>query len=86
MIGAFQGMSVAGGGSLGAVAGPIGEALITTGFGLFVAIPAVWMFNYFIGRIEYFQIEMTNSASELTDYFMKRIGRAVPAATVSKLH
>jgi len=40
--------------------------------GLFVAIPAVWMFNYFSNRIEAFDVEMGNSSSELIDYFLKR--------------
>jgi len=60
---------------LGAVAGGIAEALVTTAFGLFVAIPAVWMFNYFTSKIEAFDVEMGNSSSELIDYFLKRSQR-----------
>jgi biopolymer transport protein ExbB/biopolymer transport protein TolQ len=59
-----------------AVAGGISEALITTAVGLFVAIPAVWMFNYFTNRIEAFDVEMGNSSSELIDYFLKRTQKA----------
>jgi biopolymer transport protein ExbB/biopolymer transport protein TolQ len=40
--------------------------------GLFVAIPAVWLYNLFLNKIERFQVEMSNSSSELIDYFMKR--------------
>ena len=40
--------------------------------GLFVAIPAVWMFNYFTTKLESFDVEMGNSASELLDYFLKK--------------
>ena len=40
--------------------------------GLFVAIPAVMMFNYFTGKVEAFDVEMDNSSSELIDYFLKR--------------
>jgi biopolymer transport protein ExbB/biopolymer transport protein TolQ len=61
---------------LGAVAGGISEALVTTAIGLFVAIPAVWMFNYFTTKIEAFDVEMGNSSSELIDYFLKRSQRA----------
>jgi biopolymer transport protein ExbB len=57
---------------LGAVAGGISEALVTTALGLFVAIPAVMMFNYFTGKVEAFDVEMDNSSSELVDYFLKR--------------
>jgi biopolymer transport protein ExbB len=61
---------------LGAVAGGISEALVTTALGLFVAIPAVMMFNYFTGKVEAFDVEMDNSSSELVDYFLKRSGAA----------
>jgi biopolymer transport protein ExbB/biopolymer transport protein TolQ len=57
---------------IGAVAGGISEALVTTAFGLFVAIPAVWLFNYFTNRVEAFDVEMDNSSSELIDYFIKQ--------------
>lgn len=60
---------------LGAVAGGISEALVTTAFGLFVAIPAVMAFNYFTNRVESFDVEMDNSSSELVDYFLKQGGR-----------
>jgi biopolymer transport protein ExbB/TolQ len=43
-----------------------------TAFGLFVAVPAVWAFNYFNGKVEGFNVEMDNSSSELLDYFIKR--------------
>jgi len=54
------------------VAGGISEALVTTAFGLFVAIPAVWVYNYFSNKIEAFDVEMDNSSSELIDYFIKK--------------
>jgi biopolymer transport protein ExbB/biopolymer transport protein TolQ len=72
IINAFQGISTQKSTGLGAVAGGISEALVTTAIGLFVAIPAVMMFNYFTGRIESFNVEMGNSSSELIDYFIKR--------------
>ena len=37
-----------------------------------VAIPAVWIYNYLTSRIEYFNVEMDNSSSELVDYFIKK--------------
>ena len=50
IINAFKGISTEKSTGLGAVAGGISEALVTTAIGLFVAIPAVWMFNYFTTR------------------------------------
>jgi biopolymer transport protein ExbB len=72
IMNAFGSISTSKSTGLGAVAGGISEALITTAVGLFVAIPAVWMFNYFTNRIEAFDVEMGNSSSELLDYFLKR--------------
>lgn len=82
IINAFRGMAMTGSGGLGAVSAGIAEALVTTAFGLFVAIPAVWMYNYFMNRIERFNIEMNNSAAEMLDYFIKRRG-GVSASRVS---
>jgi len=69
---AFQQMAASGSGGLGTVSAGIAEALITTAFGLFVAVPAVWAFNYFNGKVEGFNVEMDNSSSELLDYFIKK--------------
>jgi biopolymer transport protein ExbB/biopolymer transport protein TolQ len=76
IINAFGAISTEKSTGLGAVAGGISEALVTTAIGLFVAIPAVWMFNYFTGKIEAFDVEMGNSSSELVDYFLKRSQRS----------
>lgn len=72
IINAFTGMAASGTGGLGSVSAGIAEALVGTAIGLWVAIPAVWLYNYFLNKIDRFQVEMSNSASELVDYFMKR--------------
>jgi len=72
VINAFQGIGAQGSAGLGAVSQGISEALIETALGLVVAIPAVWLYNYFTGRLEYFNVEMDNSSSELVDYFIKK--------------
>ena len=72
IITAFQGIAATGSGGLGAVSAGISEALVETALGLVVAIPAVWFYNYLSGRIEYFNVEMDNSSSELVDYFIKK--------------
>jgi len=72
IINAFNGIASEKSTGLGAVAGGISEALVTTAIGLLVAIPAVWAYNYFAGRVEAFDVEMANSSSELVDYFIKR--------------
>ena len=72
VINAFQGIAATGSGGLGAVSAGIAEALVGTAIGLFVAIPAVWFYNYLTSRLEFFNVEMDNSASELVDYFIKK--------------
>ena len=72
IINAFQAMAKEENTGIGAVAAGISEALVTTAFGLFVAVPAVWMYNIFTNKIETFTVEMDNSSSELIDYFLKR--------------
>jgi biopolymer transport protein ExbB len=72
IINAFKTMAAQKTPGIGAIAGGISEALVTTAIGLFVAVPAVWAFNYFTGRVDAFDVEMGNSSSELLDYFLKR--------------
>ena len=72
VINAFVGIGSTGTGSIGAVSAGIAEALVETALGLFVAIPAVWFYNYLTNRLEYFNVEMDNSSSELVDYFIKK--------------
>ena len=72
IINAFVGIAATGSGGIGAVSAGIAEALVETALGLVVAIPAVWFYNYLTGQIEYFQVEMDNSSSELIDYLIKK--------------
>jgi biopolymer transport protein ExbB/biopolymer transport protein TolQ len=72
IINAFRGISEQKTTGLTAVAGGIAEALVATALGLFVAVPAVWAYNYFTGKIEAFDVEMDNSSKELINYFILR--------------
>ncbi|HWB32809.1 MAG TPA: MotA/TolQ/ExbB proton channel family protein [Acidobacteriaceae bacterium] len=72
ILNAFQQIAAQKTSGIGAVAGGISEALVTTAFGLLVAIPAVMTFNYFTNKVESFDVEMDNSSSELVDYFIKQ--------------
>jgi len=80
IINAFKGIATEKSAGLGAVSAGISEALVTTAVGLFVAVPAVWMFNYFSSKLEAFDVEMGNSSSELIDYFIKRTQRTARKA------
>lgn len=70
VVNAFTGMS---GGTAGfdAVMAGIAEALITTAFGLAVALPGVWMYNYFINRIDYISMEITYATKEFMDFLLR---------------
>ena len=72
IINAFKGISAEKATGLAAVAGGIAEALVTTAIGLFVAVPAVWAYNYFTNKVEAFDVEMENSSMELINYFITR--------------
>lgn len=75
IITAFTGMAANGSsGGLASISAGIAEALITTAFGLMVAIPAVWGYNYFTTKIENLTVEMTYTSKELIDYLIKSVG------------
>ncbi len=74
VVNAFTGMALTGSGGLGAISAGIAEALITTAFGLAVAIPAVWLYNYFQTRIDNITVEIVYTSKELIDYLIKSVG------------
>ncbi len=75
IVNAFTGMAAQGAsGGLAGISAGIAEALITTAFGLLVAIPAVWAYNYFTTKIENLTVEMTYGSKELIDYLIKSVG------------
>jgi len=73
IVNAFTGMAASGSGGLAAIGGGIAEALITTAFGLLVAIPAVWAYNYFTTKIDNLTAEMTYVSKEMIDYLIKGV-------------
>jgi biopolymer transport protein ExbB/biopolymer transport protein TolQ len=73
IVNSFTAMQRSGSGGLAAIAGGISEALITTAFGLLVAIPAVWSYNYFTTKIDNLTAEMTYVSKEMIDYLIKGV-------------
>ena len=71
IINAFRGMQLTGSGGIGAVAGGIAEALVTTAVGIGVAVLALWVFNTLNSRIEVYDAEMANTQSQVVDFFIK---------------
>lgn len=68
----FVGIASTGGGGIEAVAGGVGEALVTTAAGLLVAIPALWLYNYFVSRLEQMFADLSYNADELSDWLWLR--------------
>jgi len=72
IINAFKGMALTGSGGIGAVAGGIAEALVTTAFGIGVAVIALWCYNYLNTKIEVYDAEMANTTSQVIDFFVRK--------------
>src|SRR5579864_2793052 len=82
---ALVSIGIAGQASIDKVAGPVGESLIMTAIGLFVAVPAVMGYNWLLGRNKLLQDALRNFASDLHAYLVSgaRVdvgGGARPAA------
>ena len=70
VVNAFVGMADMGTGGLTAISAGIAEALITTAFGLLVAIPAVWFYNYFTNRVELVSMEIDYGNKEFLNFLL----------------
>ena len=71
IITAFQLMAASGSGGLASVSAGISEALITTAFGLLVAIPAVVAFNFLQGWVDARTVDISESSNEFLDVVSK---------------
>ena len=78
ILNALVGIGIAGQASIDKVAGPVGEALIMTAIGLFVAVPAVMGYNWLLGRNKLLQDALRNFASDLHAYLVS--GARIDAA------
>jgi biopolymer transport protein ExbB/biopolymer transport protein TolQ len=80
IINAFQAMARSGSGGLGTVSAGIAEALVTTAFGLLVAIPAVMAYNAMLGWVDARMVDVSESSNELLDAVVRRLDPGAPAA------
>lgn len=67
IIHAFKLIAATGSGGIGTIGAAIGEALVVTGYGLVVAIPAVLTFNWLSNKIASYGASMLNAGGELLD-------------------
>ncbi|PZR14397.1 MAG: flagellar motor protein MotA [Archangium gephyra] len=75
IVNAFQQMAAAGSGGLGTISAGISEALITTAFGLLVAIPAVMAFNFLQGWVDARSVDLAESSNEFLDVVSKHFAK-----------
>lgn len=75
IMASFQGIAVSKNTSLAVVAPGIAEALLATAMGLFAAIPAVFFYNIFSARINYFSERATNFSTQLLNVLSKELDR-----------
>lgn len=75
IVNSFQQMAAAGSGGLGTVSAGISEALITTAFGLLVAIPAVMAFNFLQGWVDARAVDLSESSNEFLDVVSKHFAK-----------
>ncbi len=71
IVNSFQSMAATGSGGLGTVSAGIAEALITTAFGLLVAIPAVMAYNFLQGWVDDRTVDISESSNEFLDVVAK---------------
>lgn len=83
IIHALKAIAISGNASMDTVAGPIGEALIATGLGIAVAVPAVLAYNYFIRKGKTIGAELDDFATDLVSLNQKN-GFKVPAVNSEK--
>lgn len=74
---ALKGISAAGSASLETVAGPIGAALVATGVGIAVAVPAVLVYNYFLRRLKLTAADLDDFAHDFYSLAQKSAFRVL---------
>ncbi len=74
IVNSFQAMASSGSGGLGTVSAGIAEALVTTAFGLLVAIPAVMAFNWLQTWVDARAVDLAESSNELLDTVARAVG------------
>ncbi|WP_085631867.1 MULTISPECIES: MotA/TolQ/ExbB proton channel family protein [unclassified Pseudomonas] len=81
---ALKGISAAGSASLETVAGPIGAALVATGVGIAVAVPAVLVYNYFLRRLKLTAADLDDFAHDFYSLAQKSAFRVLIHPTAQR--
>jgi biopolymer transport protein ExbB len=84
IMSALKGISAAGSASLETVAGPIGAALVATGVGIAVAVPAVLVYNYYLRRLKLTAADLDDFAHDFYSLAQKNAFRVLLHPVLSK--
>jgi biopolymer transport protein ExbB len=87
IMNAMTDISKVGNASIDVVAGPIGEALIATGIGIAVAIPAVLSYNYFVRKLKSVNADLDDFAHDFLNLAQRagyRIDRSLRSESRSR--
>jgi biopolymer transport protein ExbB len=84
IMSALKGISAAGSASLETVAGPIGAALVATGVGIAVAVPAVLVYNYFLRRLKLTAADLDDFAHDFYSLAQKNAFRVLLHPVLNK--
>ena len=82
IMAALQEIGQSGSASLDTVAGPIGNALIATGIGIAVAVPAVLIYNYFLRRLKLAVADMDDFSHDLYSLLQAHDFQVTPSPTL----
>jgi len=84
IVNAFQEMAKSGAGGLATISAGIAEALITTAFGLLVAIPAVMAYNFMQGWVDARSVDISESSNEFLDVVARNMGSGGSGVALDK--
>jgi biopolymer transport protein ExbB len=84
IMSALKGISAAGSASLETVAGPIGAALVATGVGIAVAVPAVLVYNYYLRRLKLTAADLDDFAHDFYSLAQKHSFRVLLHPVLNK--
>lgn len=82
---ALQDIGTAGSIGFDVIAGPIGEALLATGIGIAVAVPAVLAYNFFLRRIKQMNLRLEDFATDFLALALEQQDGVLPVTPTAAI-
>lgn len=83
---ALQDIGTAGSIGFDVIAGPIGEALLATGIGIAVAVPAVLAYNFFLRRIKQMNVQLEDFATDFLALALEQQDGVLPVTPTAAMN